>query len=131
MIKSLRSKPIRLIAIAVVPLALLGTACGSDSDGDNDSPANTEASSDAPADTDGGEESSSNPDVETFCNEVDDFVESFNKVMADPSSGDVGELTTQAQELVSAGTDLAGSVEGDDRARLEECTKSLSDLSGG
>src|SRR4051794_40935731 len=75
MIKSLRSKPIRLIAIAVVPLALLGTACGSDDDSDNDSPANTEASSDAPADTAGGEESSSNPDVETFCDEVDDFVE--------------------------------------------------------
>ena len=131
MIKSLRTKPIRLIAIAVLPLALLGTACGSDDDTDNDSPANTEASGDAPADTGDDVESGSNADVETFCDEVDEFVEAFNEVMADPSSGDVGELTTQAQELVSAGTELAGSVEGDDRARLEECTKSLSELSAG
>jgi hypothetical protein len=129
MIKSLRTKPLRVIAIAVLPLALLGTACGSDDD--SDTPSNTEASGDAPADTAGDEESGANDDVEAFCDDVDEFVEAFNKVLSDPSSGDIGALTTQAEELASSAIELQGSVDGDDSERLQECTESLSDISGG
>ena len=129
MIKSLRTTPMRALAIAVLPLALLGTACGSDDD--SDTPTNTEASGDAPADTAGDEESGTNADVEAFCDQVDEFVDAFNKVLSDPSSGDVGELTTQGQELASSAMELQGSVSGDDSDRLQECTQSLSDISAG
>ena len=128
MTKSLRKTPLRVLAIAVLPLALLGTACGSDDDGD--SPTDTEASTDAPADTEAsGEESGEgSADVEAFCTQVDEFVTAMNEVIADPSSGDVAEITSQGQDLIAAGTDLAGSVEDGDRARLEECTAELENI---
>ena len=126
MIKSLRNKPLRMVAIAILPLALLGTACGSDDDGD--SPANTEA--DAPADTEaaGDESGEGNAEVEAFCTQVDEFVAAMDEVLADPSSGDVAEITAQGQDLAAAATDLAGSVEGDDTERLQECTEKLSTI---
>ncbi len=126
MIKSLRNKPLRMVAIAVLPLALLGTACGSDDDGD--SPADTEA--DAPADTEaaGDESGEANAEVEAFCTQVDEFVAAMDEVLADPSSGDVAEITAQGQDLAAAATDLAGSVEGDDTERLQECTEELSNI---
>ena len=126
MIKSLRNKPLRMVAIAILPLALLGTACGSDDDGD--SPANTEA--DAPAGTDvaGDESGAGSADVEAYCDEVDDLVAAMDEVIEDPSSGDVADITAQIQDLISAGTDLAGSVEGDDTDRVRECTEELSNI---
>jgi hypothetical protein len=120
MIKSLRAKPLRIIAIAVLPLALLGTACSSDDDGDD--PADTEASSDA-------EESGGNAEVEAFCDQVDEFVPAMEEMIADPTSGDAAALATQAQDLIAAGTALAGSVDSGDADRLEECTQKLSEIS--
>jgi len=126
MIKSLRKKPLRIVAIAVLPLALLGTACGSDDDGD--SPSDTEASEDAPADTEasGDEESGSNAEVEDFCSQVDDFVAAMEEIMADPSSGDAAAIAAQGQELSAAAGDLAGSVDSGDMERVQECTEKLS-----
>ena len=121
-------RSLRPLAIAIVPLVLLGTACSSDDD--SDTPADTEASSDAPADTDAsGEESSgSNPDVEAFCSEVDEFVTAMEEVLADPTSGDAAALATQGQDLAASATELAGSVDGSDSERLQECTSDLSDI---
>jgi len=115
-----------MVAIAVLPLALLGTACSSDDDGD--SPADTET--DAPADTEaaGDESGEANAEVEAFCTQVDEFVVAMDEVLADPSSGDVAEITAQGQDLAAAATDLAGSVEGDDTERLQECTEELSNI---
>jgi hypothetical protein len=130
MIKSLRAKPLRIIAIAVLPLALLGTACSSDDDGDD--PADTEASSDSPADTEASsdaEESGGNAEVEAFCDQVDEFVPAMEEMIADPTSGDAAALATQAQDLIAAGTALAGSVDSGDADRLEECTQKLSEIS--
>jgi len=136
MIKSLRTKPLRMVAIAVLPLALLGTACSSDDDGDSptdtesDAPADTDASSDAPADTEatGDESGEANAEVEAFCTQVDEFVAAMDEVLADPSSGDVAEITAQGQDLAAAATELSGSVDGDDTERLQECTEELSNI---
>ena len=132
MIKSLRNRPLRMVAIAVLPLALLGTACGSDDDGDSpadteaDAPADTEASEPRPTRSAGEESGEGNAEVEAFCTQVDEFVAAMDEVLADPSSGDVAEITAQGQDLAAAATDLAGSVEGDDSERLQECTEELS-----
>jgi hypothetical protein len=119
---------LRPLVIAIVPLVLLGAACGSDDD--SDTPADTEASSDAPADTEAaGEESSGgNADVEAFCGEVDDFVAAMEELLADPTSGDAAALATQGQELTASAAELAGSVDGSDSERLQECTSNLSEI---
>jgi hypothetical protein len=129
MMKSLRNKPLRVVAIAILPLALLGTACGSDDDGD--SPADTEASGDAPSDTEASGESESegsggNPEVEAFCSEVDEFVAAMEDILADPSSGDAAAIAEQGQELSASAGALAGSVDSSDMDRLQECTENIS-----
>jgi hypothetical protein len=138
MIKTLRTKPLRMLAIAVLPLALLGTACSSDDDGD--SPADTEATSDAPADTEadgeeptgteasGEETGEGSADVEAFCTQVDEFVVAMEEVLADPASGDVAAITAQGQELATSAAALAGSIDAADSARLQECTEQLSTI---
>ena len=136
MIKSLRSKPFRIVAIAVVPLALLGASCSSDDDADSadtEAAGDAEESGDATADTEAGgdaEESGSNPEVEAFCDEVDEFVPAMEELIADPTSGDAGALAEQAQELVAAGAALAGSVDSGDAERLQECTEKLAEVNG-
>jgi hypothetical protein len=130
-------KSLRPLALAIVPLVLLGTACGSDDDSGSDSTDATaaespsEESSDAEssdAESSGDESSSSNPDVEAFCDEVDEFVTAMEEILADPASGDAAELATQGQELATSAQELAGSVDAEDADRLQECTAQLSDL---
>ena len=122
-----------IVAIAVVPLSLLGASCSSDDDGDS---ADTEESGDATADTEAAddagdaEESGGNPEVEAFCDEVDEFVPAMEELIADPTSGDAGAMAEQAQELVAAGAALAGSVDSGDAERLQECTEKLAEVNG-
>ncbi len=119
--------PLRTLAIALVPLALVATACGSD-----DKPTTTEAPTDSTATgdttaTDSGD-AGSNADVEAFCNQVDQFVEAMNKLIADPTSGDAAALAQEGQDLLSSATALSGSVTGDDAARIKDCTKNLENV---
>ncbi len=130
MTKSLRTRPLRMVAIAVLPLALLGAACSSDDDADS---ADTEASADEPgeetADTEAsGDAEGGNPEVEEFCSQVDEFVTAMEEVLADPTSGDAAALATQGQELATSATELAGSVDASDSERLQECTQKLSEI---
>ncbi len=129
MIKSLRNKPLRIVAIAVLPLALLGTACGSDSD--DDSPADTGA--EAPDGTEASDDSDSegsegNPEVEAFCSQVDEFVTAMDEILADPTSGDAAAIAAQGQELSASAAELAGNVDSSDSDRLQECTEELSSI---
>jgi hypothetical protein len=125
-------KSLRPLALAIVPLVLLGTACGSDDDTGSDTTDATAAESSSEessdAESSGDESSSSNPDVEAFCDEVDEFVTAMEDVLADPASGDAAELATQGQELATSAQELAGSVDAEDADRLQECTAQLSDL---
>ena len=129
MIKSLRNKPLRMVAIAVLPLALLGTACGSDDDGD--SPADTE--SDAPADTEavrrterGDESGEATRMSRRSARRSTSSSPRWTKCSPTPRAVTWRTITAQGQDLASAATDLAGSVDGDDTERLQECTEKLS-----
>ncbi len=123
-------KPLRPIAIAVLPLVLLVTACGSDSDSDS-SGDTAAATSDAPASSDAADAADAggaNADVETFCTSVDEFVDAMNAMLEDPTKGDAAALATQGQDLVKVATDLGVSIDSADTARLEECAKKLTEI---
>jgi hypothetical protein len=128
-------KQLRPLAIALVPVLLVASACGSDdssgdSSGGSDS---TEAADDASdsQDTAAADDSGSadgNPDVEAYCDEVEEFVEAMNAVLADPTSGDAAALATQGLELTNKAAKLAGSAGAGDSDRLAECSKKVEEI---
>ncbi len=133
MTKSLRTKPLRMVAIAVLPLALLGTACSSDDDGD--SGRHRSIGRRRGAGRRHGRRPrhratpSGNADVEEFCSQVDEFVDRDGRVLADPTSGDAGALATQGQELAaSAHRARRLGRQRPTADRLEECTEKLSEI---
>jgi len=95
------AKPADAAAVAVcmqaVSAALTAAANGT-------STATTVA--DGPATTVAGGTDSSNPEVQAFCTSADELATQLQQVMADPTSGDVADLTTKAQELATQATTL-------------------------
>ena len=113
------------ITALTLPLAIGTVACGSDDDATpagNDEPAATAA----PAGDD--EASGSNPEVEAYCTEVDEFVEANKQLLEDPASVDVEAITQQSLDLIAAASALATTTDGDDAARLAECSEKFAEV---
>jgi ABC-type glycerol-3-phosphate transport system substrate-binding protein len=122
------TKMLRITALTL-PLVIGTVACGSD---DDSTPATTAAATDEPAATaapSGDDETSgSNPEVEAYCTEVDEFVEANQQMLEDPASVDVEAITQQSLDLIAAATALATSTDGDDAARLAECSEKFAEV---
>lgn len=68
--------------------------------------------------------------VDAFCQSADELAAEFEKVMADPASGDVAALTASATELTNEATALStGSPE--DAAKVAECLGRISTAMAG
>lgn len=123
------TRMLKLTALTL-PLVIGAVACGSD---DDSTPAATTAvASDEPAATAApsgdGEASGSNAEVEAYCAEVDEFVEANQQMLDDPTSVDVEAITQQSLDLIAAATALATTTDGDDAARLAECTEKFEEI---
>ena len=112
-------------SMMIAGLLFTGVACGGD-DGDSGSDTETtEASS-----GDNGGESSGNAEVDEYCQQAEELAEELKKVMADPTSGDVAALTTQANDLVAAAAALV-TASPDDVDRINECSAKITEGLGG
>ena len=85
----------------------------------DDSETNSGATEAVAGETSG--ETSSNADVHEYCDQAEALAEGLKKVMADPTSGDMTALSTQAIELVSAAVQLS-SANADDTDEIKRCS---------
>ena len=120
--------------LAATLLTFGATACGGDDD--TDAKASTEADSgdsgdsgDSADSADSGS-SSDNADVQAYCDQAAKVADELKKVMADPTSGDVAALTTQANDLVAAAAALV-TASPDDVDRINECSAKITEGLGG
>ena len=77
------------------------------------------------ADTTGGGASSSNPDVVAFCDAAKKLGEDYKKVMADPTSGDIGKLTNDATALTTQAATLSAASPADANT-ISACLQEMS-----
>lgn len=97
------------------------TACGDDDEDKSSDSKTTEA-----ADNGDNGESSGNPDVVADCEETKDLAEQLEKVLADPTQGDIAALTAQAGELAAAAAQLTTAAP-DDVDEINACNQVLQD----
>jgi len=103
---------------------------------DDNSTSKTTAAADADGTADttagaGDAGTSANPEVAAFCKSADELAVEFNKVMADPASGDVAALTATATELTTKATALASTSPADATAISDCLTKMSTAMTGG
>ncbi len=120
--------------LAATLLTFGATACGGDDD--TDAKASTEADSgdsgdsgDSADSADSGS-SSDNADVQAYCDQAAKVADELKKVMADPTSGDMAALSTEATELVAKAAQLS-SANADDVDEINRCSALLSEAVGG
>ncbi|MFN8024755.1 MAG: hypothetical protein U0Q03_24710 [Acidimicrobiales bacterium] len=114
----------------VIAGVLIGvSACGSDDDSTASKATAAETETDA-TEASGGGGSGTNPDVEAYCSSAEDLADEFQKLMADPASGDVAAVTAAATELTQKAAALV-SAHAEDTARINECTEKLTTAMAG
>lgn len=111
--------------LAATLLTFGATACGGDDD--TDAKASTEADS---GDSGDSGSSSDNADVQAYCDQAAKVADELKKVMADPTSGDMAALSTEATELVAKAAQLS-SANADDVDEINRCSALLSEAVGG
>ena len=114
--------------LAATLLTFGATACGGDDD--TDAKASTEADSGDSGDSGDNGSSSDNADVQAYCDQAAKVADELKKVMADPTSGDMAALSTEATELVAKAAQLS-SANADDVDEINRCSALLSEAVGG
>jgi ABC-type glycerol-3-phosphate transport system substrate-binding protein len=118
------SKKLMSWMLVATVFATTAAACSSDSDSKSDSPAaTTVAGGDTPTTVAGG--TSGNAEVTAFCDAAKKLGEDYKKVMADPTSGDIGKLTTDATALTTQAATLSAASPADANT-ISACLQEMS-----